>query len=169
MANHLKFIIVAVIVGFLGFMAYSITLKYLEKEAVRDRLSTIPSFQLERLTGIAFTESDLAEGPVVLDYFNSTCELCRGKSKVIKRRIEEFMDIQLVFVSSEEKIAIEKFSEESGLNVYPNVVFLHDSDMGFSKTFGVVAIPVTFVYNRDRELVGEFKGAVKIESILEAL
>lgn len=169
MVNHIKVVIVAFIFGFLGFMGYSIALKYLEKESIRERISTIPSFRLERLAGDVFTENELAEGPVVLDYFNSTCDFCRAKSKAIKLRIEEFRGIQLVFVSSEEKVIIEKFSEENGLNKYPNVVFLHDSNMAFSKAFGVTTIPATFIYSRDRKLIKEFKGAVKIESILEVL
>lgn len=169
MRDHIKVVIVAVILSFLVYMAYSITLKYLEKETLRNRLSTMPSFRLERLTGGAFTESDLAESPVVISYFNSTCEFCRAKSKAMKLRMEEFKGIQLLFVSIEDKIVIEEFSEEHGLHEYPNVVFLQDSNMEFSKTFGITTIPVTFIYNKDRQLMGEFKGAVKIESMLEAL
>src|SRR5690554_2451477 len=169
MRDHIKVVIVAVVLSFLLYMAYFITLKYLEKETLRNRLSTIPSFRLERLTGGAFTEIDMAESLVVINYFNSTCEFCRAKSKALKLRMEEFKGIQLVFVSSEDKIVIGKFSEEHGLHEYPNVIFLQDSNMEFSKTFGITTIPVTFIYNKDRQLIGQFKGAVKIESMLEAL
>ena len=169
MRVHIKVVTAAVILSFLVYMAYSITLKYLENETLQNRISTIPSFRLERLTGGTFTEEDLAEGSIILNYFNTTCEFCRAKLKALKSRMEEFEGVQLVFVSSEEKIAIKEFSGEREFQERPNVIFLQDPNLEFSKTFGVVAIPVTFIYNKDRQLIKEFKGAVKIESMLEAL
>src|SRR5690554_6801360 len=100
-----KILIVSVVFGFLGYMAYAVTVKYMEKESLRKRISTIPSFRFERLGDGMFTDADLsANSPLILLYFNSSCEFCRAEARGIKINSEKLGDIQLVFVSTEEKI-----------------------------------------------------------------
>lgn len=165
-----KLLIVAGVIGFLGCMVMAITLKYKESEAQRKRISTLPSFKLERLEYGFFTDDDLtANRPLILLYFNSTCEFCRAEAREIKNRIESFKEIQLVFVSTEEKIDIKKFAEEYRLCENANVVFLKDTNMEFSRIFGIKSVPVTYIYNQHRQLMREFKGAVKVASMIEAL
>lgn len=165
-----KILIVAGVIGFLGYMVIAITLKYAEGEAHRKRISTLPSFKLERLGNGFFTDADLtANRPLILLYFNSTCEFCRAEAREIKNKIESFKEIQLVFVSTEEKIDIKNFAEENGLCENANVVFLQDTNMEFSRIFDVKSVPVTYLYNQHRQLMGEFKGAVNVASMVEAL
>lgn len=170
MKQYIRISIVLVILAFLGYMAYAINRKLLEKEALRERISTIPSFRFERLEDGFFTENDLAENKsLVFLYFNSTCDFCRLEAKAIQGRIEEFDAVQLVFVSIEEKVDIKNFAEEHDLYENTNVVFLQDSRMEFSRIFGVNSVPATFFYNKNGKLVNQFNGAVRADSMLEAL
>ncbi len=162
-----KMLIVSVVCGFLGYMAYAVTVKYMEKESLRDRISTIPSFHFDRLEDGVFTERDLAANrPLVLIYFNSSCEFCRIEAREIKDKIGKFDAIQLVFVSTEEKTEIQNFAEEHGLTGH--ALFLQDANMEFSKIFGVNTVPAAYLYDKDRQLIKEFRGAVGIDSMLEA-
>src|SRR5690554_4042868 len=164
-----KILIVSVVSGFLGYMAYAVTVKYVEKESLRERISTIPSFCIERLQDGVFTEGDLAANrPLILMYFSSSCEFCRIEARQTKEKLGRFNAIQLVFVSTEEKADIENFAEVHGLSGHPNVVFLQDANMEFSKIFGTNTVPAAYLYDKDRRLIKEFRGAVGIESMLEA-
>src|SRR5690606_35979325 len=119
--KNTKRIIVSVVLGFLGYMAYAVTSKYMEKESVRKRISTIPAFRFERLGDGVFTDEDLtANRPLILLYFNSSCEFCRAEAREIKNNLEKLRAIQMVFVSTEEKIDIRKFAEEHGLSGHAN-------------------------------------------------
>src|SRR5690554_2811314 len=170
MKHPAKILIITVILGFLVYMALAIIQKLSEKEELRERISEIPSFRLERLSNGFFTEKELPiSQPVIFLLINSTCDFCRLEAKAIKDRIAEFKDVQLVFVSTEEKIDIENFAKEYGLYESDNVVFLQDPSMEFSGVFGISTVPATFVYNQDGELVRQFNGAVKVDLMLEAL
>jgi len=165
-----KILIVAVVIGFLGYMAYAINLKYSEGKELRNRISTLPPFRFERIGEGFFTEDDLdANTPLILFYFNSSCTFCRSEANEIRNKLGRFSGFQLVFVSTEDKILIKKFSEEFGLNGKGNDIFLRDSDLEFSRIFGVITVPATYIYNTERQLIKEFKGAVKIASLLEAI
>ena len=168
--KHVKILIVSVVLGFLGYMTYAISVKYVEKESLRTRVSTMPDFRFERLGDGTFTDGDLvANRPLILIYFNSACEYCRMEARRIKEKLGTFNAFQLVFVSTEEKAEIENFAEVHGLSGHPNVVFLQDANMEFSKIFGINTVPAAYLYDKDRRLIKEFRGAVGIDSMLEAL
>jgi thioredoxin-related protein len=102
MKGKIRILIMVVILAFLGYMAYAIIFNLKGKETLRERISTIPPFRFDRLKNGFFTEKDLAENKyLIFLYFNSTCEFCQLEAKAIRKRIEEFKGIQLIFISTE--------------------------------------------------------------------
>lgn len=170
MRNHIKTYLIISVLGFLGYMAFAISGKRTEKEALRMRIATVPSFRLERVEGGFFTEEQLSQHkPFILVYFNSGCDLCKLEAKSIGSRLGEFDNAQLAFVSTEEKVDIRDFAQEYGLSGSCNVVFLQDPNLEFSKIFGINTVPATFIYSKKGKLVNQFSGPVKVDFILEAL
>ncbi|WP_435264297.1 peroxiredoxin family protein [Tenacibaculum sp. nBUS_03] len=116
-----------------------------------------------------FTKDSLASKSTVFVYFNSDCDYCQSEATKIQQRIADFKHMQLIFVSFERKEGIKKFAKEYKLDNQENVIFLEDVKGEFSKLFDVNSIPYIVVYDVNQGLLKKFKGATKVDAILELI
>src|SRR5690606_24317551 len=130
----------------------------------------LPPFSFVDLNGNEFSNIDLKKSyPVTFIYFNSECEYCQEKAKEIHSRKSEFVGTQLIFVSAEQKEAIQYFAQTYNLSGKPNIHFVRDVNNNFQNDFDANQVPFIDIYNQDNKLVKTFKGVVKIEKIINAL
>ena len=83
--------------------------------------------------------------------------------------MSDFEGMQLLFVSFEEKMAIQQFAKEYQLINKENILFLEDRKGAFSELFDVNSIPYMVIYDENKKLLKKFKGATKVDKILEVL
>ena len=112
---------------------------------------------------------NLKQLSTVFIYFNSECESCSLETIKLKKRLTDFENKEIIFISYENKDSILKFARKHQLYNKENIRFLEDKKGVFSQFFNIETIPYIFVYDREKQLKGKFKGITKIDKILEAL
>ena len=169
MKRKIKIIFISIIAFFVGFIGYKINNKLSHKKEVAERIQHIPNFSFQGLNGVTFTKKNLPNKPIIFVYFNSDCEYCQSEATKIQQRLTDFKDTHLVFVSFEEKEGIQKFATTYKLDNQENITFLEDKKGQFSHIFDVNSIPYIVVYNKNKQFIQKFKGATKVDNILEVL
>lgn len=159
---------VSLLVGWIYFQNQA---KTKAKSQLKAGLQNLPEFEFAAIPGMSKFDNGLLalDKPLLLVYFNSECEHCQYEVQEICRNADGFQNKQVVLVSSEDEEAIHKFSEEYELSAYPFIKVAKTEAEQFYKTFGTTSTPSVFIYNKDRKLVKDFKGEVKIETLLKYL
>ena len=88
---------------------------------------------------------------------------------MIKENIDKFKNIQILFVSFEDKTTIQQFATKHKLLDYDNVSFLCDSKATFAITFDVKSLPCLVLYDKNQQLVEKIKGQIKAEVLIKKL
>ena len=115
-----------------------------ELELLRKKLSNtkIPPFQLERiLTKGMYTNQDIAAKITVIEFWATWCPACVGIHPRLSTFAKENPEIRVLAVSNEKRNVIEPYITK----INPNFIPLRDSNIEFSKHFGVSAIPMILV------------------------
>lgn len=169
MKRKIKIISISIIAFCIGFLSYKIKSKFNHKKEVAERIQKIPDFSFYQLNGEVFTERNLPNKPIIFVYFNSNCEYCQSEATKIQQRIADFKQTQLIFISFEEADSIKQFAAKYKLDDQENIIFLEDRKGQFSYIFDVNSIPYIVVYDTNQKFLQKFKGATKIDNILEVL
>lgn len=169
MKRKIKLLLGVFLLSTLGFLGYKIVSKLNHKKEVAIRIKTIPNFSFQTMKGEIFTQDNLAKKPTVFVYFNSECEYCQSEAIKIQERLSDFKEIQLIFISFEEKETIKQFAKEYQLINQENVLFLEDRKGEFSELFDVNSIPYMVIYDANKKLLKKFKGTTKVDKILDVL
>jgi peroxiredoxin len=170
MTKSIKAIILLIIFTFLGYLVYSVIAKIEHKSKVAKTLQTIPNFSFKTLQNTDYTNANLKpHTSTVFIYFNSECDFCQHEAQSISEHIEQFKNVHLLFVSTEDIETIEAFAETYNLLTQQNITFLHDSTYTFSNRFDANSIPYILIYNKNQELVKKHKGQLNPDTILKAL
>lgn len=170
MKKILKIIVPILVVSLLMYLGYSIITKMQHKDEVAKTLQTIPGFSFKTLENNTFTNKDLKPNTAtVFIYFNSECDFCQHEAQSISDNLEQFKDMQLLFVSTEDIETIKAFAKTYNLINLQNITFLYDSTHTFSNRFDANSIPFILIYNKTQDLVKKHKGQLKPEAILKAL
>jgi len=166
MRKKIKIIIIVLILGVFGVLIFSMLSKVKEKSTIEARIKTIPTFTLKTLQEANFKKHHLKPGKtIVFLYFNSECDFCQYEAESISNHIDEFNEIQLVFISIEPIEKIKEFSEKYNLHKHINIIFLQDVDGSFSEKFNVTSIPLA--YDKHQNLIKTHKGQLNAKGILK--
>ncbi|WP_445748593.1 TlpA family protein disulfide reductase [Polaribacter sp.] len=169
MRKNIKITIGIILLSLVIFLGYSIVNKLKQKKTVATRIQQIPSFSFFTLTGKEFTNAQLPKKTIVFVYFNSDCDYCQSEAAKIEEHLNDFNNTQWVFVSFENAIKIENFSKTYKLNNRENVLFLEDKKAIFATIFNANTFPFIVVYDSDRKLLKQFKGATSKKVLLEII
>lgn len=166
MKKSIKIIIILLTLMVLGYLGYKVITKMQYKNEVANTLQTIPNFSFKTLQNIDFTNADLKlNKPTIFIYFNSECGFCQHEAQSISENIEQFNNIQLLFVSTEDIETIKTFAKTYNLLNEPQITFLNDNTRTFSGRFDANTIPYILIYNKTQALVKKHKGQLKAEAI----
>ena len=151
-------------------MAYKIYAKIDKKQQIAENIRQIPAFYFYTLQDSVFTNADLQQDKATLIInFHPECEHCQYEAEIIGKRINDFTNYQLVWVSYADTQQIKTFAQSYKLSDYKNITFLHDKDMVFDDIFGKSGIPASFIYDKNGKLRKQFKGEAKVEALLKYL
>ncbi len=127
-----------------------------------------PGFTLGLLDGSELTLADLRGQIVVLNFWASWCSPCRREAPALQNVWETYKDQGVVFVGvtyQDAKDASLAFISEYGIT-YPNGV---DEKGRISRDYGVVAVPETYIIDREGRLTWFQIGEVREEALVEVL
>ncbi len=170
MKKKLKIILAVFIICIIGFLGFKIGSQLKQKKEVAERIQYIPDFSFKTLKAKTFSKKDIEnDKPKLFIYFNSDCDFCHSEANQIQNNLEKLKDIQLIFVSFESADSIKVFAEKYQLLNKENIILLEDEKMLFSQLFNAKSIPYMLLYSKSNQLIKKFKGATKIEHVLNAL
>lgn len=101
--------------------------------------------------------------------FHPECEHCQYEAKSINKRQKELQNTNIVFFTSASDSLTNVFSHTYGLDTIKNVQVISDKNDEMHQLFDVKTIPSIFIYNKDGQLVKQYKGETKIDAILKAI
>lgn len=170
MKKIIKIVLFIILLLIVSYMLAIIVKKVKQKNALTEQIQSIPEFSfINVLNQNKYTNDSIAkEQACLIVYFNSECEHCQSEAEQISKQIYEIEDFQVLMISYESQETILAFREKHNL-LSPAITFLQDSESQFDEIFGRSPIPTSFIYNKKRDLVKQFKGEVKSETLLKYL
>jgi thiol-disulfide isomerase/thioredoxin len=161
--------VIIVFFGLLSFIVIGIFQKIREKDAIEEKISTLPHFSLPGLNGTIFSTSEIKQGPVLLVRFHPECEHCRYELNEIFRSglIDKGVIVLLISAAPENDVAA--FLAQFDTGKYDNVVSMTDTSLVLADIFSKNVIPSNYIYNKELKLVKALYGEYKIETILKYL
>jgi len=170
MKKIIKTVFLITFSGILLFLGSQIVSKIKHKNEITQNIKSIPKFSYHDINGVVFNNKNLKETTsTIFIYFNTECNFCDEEAKMIKENINQFKNVQFVFVSSEKPEVIKKFAQQHQLLAYDTVYFLCDSNNTFAATFDVNALPCLVLYDKNNTLIEKIKGQTKVETLIKKI
>ena len=117
-----------------------------------------------------FTKKDLdKKTAVLLMMFNPKCEHCQHETEELIKHIDKFRGIQIVMTTSMLFDSMMAFREKYKLAQYKNIVVAQDASFFLFSFYLNRSLPFLAFYNRKKELISVFEGALPMESVLKEL
>jgi peroxiredoxin len=143
-----KIVLLFIVIGMLGMLGL-FAWKYREKSEniaqIKEQIQFVPNIWLKNFDEELFSISDFAFGrPLLIIYFNSTCEMCKIELNALNERIAEFGQINILLASFHEKGELGGFANEYPFVSEPNTKLALDEEMHLSTYLGVKSVPSVF-------------------------
>ena len=144
--------------------------KIKQTERIEEKIQTIPQFSFQEILGDNFNSSYInSDKSCLIIYFHPECDYCQYEAEQIVLNMDQFSNHQIIMISSASRDSIEKFVNSYHLLEFDNISILIDTLDGFHNIFGHNPFPTSFIYNKERKLVKQFKGEVTTEALLKYL
>lgn len=125
-----------------------------------------PDFTLESLDGEKITLSELANQPIVINFWATWCDPCKEEMPLFEAVYSENSGIVVLGINYNEPAnIIRRFVEERGIT-FP---ILLDADGKLAERFQVFGFPTTYFIDRDGILRGIYVGQLNEQLILSYL
>lgn len=169
MKQHLKALIVVLVIAVLGVWAFNTfyasklkegptsyaSLESMEKEGV-------PNFSMKDLSGQTFDLKSYEGKIVILNFWASWCAPCIEEVPSLIKLVNEFKgDVQLIAVSGDSsrediEVFMKSFPELKGAHI--KIVW--DEDRSLMKQFQVARLPESLVLNKEHKLAKKLVGFI---------
>lgn len=141
-----------------------------QKTIIENKIQTIPEFIFCDLLGEEFNSSCINKNnSYLIIYFHPECDHCHYEAEQIGLNNDLFYNFQIIMISTASRESVKDFANNYHLLEFDNITVLIDTLDVFHNTFGPNPFPTSFIYNKDRELVKQFKGEVSTEALLKYL
>lgn len=130
---------------------------------------TAPDFIAPTPDGDAFKLSNLTAEYIILDFWASWCTPCRAENPRLVRLYEEFHNRGLDIVSvamDNSRDLWRKAIQKDGIGAWHHVSNLMYWEEPIAKDYGVLAIPKTFILNRDFEILATDLRGKELETFI---
>lgn len=130
----------------------------------------LPDFNILLANNTSLNTRDIPAGkPIILFYMSPYCPYCNKQTKDILGEMEEFSDVQFLFVTSYQLEEMEKFKKEFNLSKYPNITSGVDTASFIHNYFPAEGVPYTAVYNKNKKLNKTFLGPLTVRQLANVL
>jgi thioredoxin-related protein len=114
-------------------------------------------------------EMSTREENMILIFFQPDCDHCQHEAEDLEKRMSEFKDYNLYFISSHPMDIIQQFAVDYKLVKYPNIYLGRTSVESVLNNYGPVDAPSIFIYTKAGKLIKSFKGQTPVDDIVNAL
>lgn len=107
--------------------------------------------------------------PVVLLFFNTTCDHCQSFAREMLKKQEQIKEFDLFLASSESLSLIKKFRNEYSLFELKNLVIGKDVFSAGIRTFHFESYPFCAIYNKQHKFIRSFEREFTIEEVISGI
>jgi thioredoxin-related protein len=134
------------------------------------RFPTFPPVKLLLPDSTYFTKEDLGKkSAIMLMLFSPQCEHCQHETEELVKRIEQFKKVQIIMATTMHFDSMMAFREKYGLARFRNITITHDHQFFLPVFFNIRNLPFFAFYNRKKELISVFEGAISLDKALEII
>lgn len=162
------FFILFVLVGMTGFyLWYNASPLQVTKAPLRAEVTQLPA-ELPFLALTPFVYPPTNQKSIIF-YFHPECDHCGFEADDIQKRLADFQDTQLIWISPADSATIRQFAKQYQLDQAPNIHWMSDTANVFPKMFNPDLLPSSWVFDRNGSLLKHFNGQTKLETLLKYL
>jgi hypothetical protein len=115
-----------------------------------------------------FTKDDLAKKKaVMIMLFSPDCEHCQHKTEEIIKHIDAFEKVQILMSTTLPFDKMVEFYNKYDLKRFDNIIMGKDINYLLPTFYDIRNLPFLAFYNKKKELISVFEGALAIEKIIE--
>jgi peroxiredoxin len=150
-------------------VAYTLYANYTKDKQSRVAVGQkAPDFVLTDMEGIKHHLTDYKGQGVFLNFWGTWCKPCETEMPDINNQFHQFKDdgVQVLAVNvGESKLAVEQFAKKHKLD-FPIVI---DKDGQVQAAYSIDPLPVTFLIDKNGEIVKYYTGQMSEETIKELM
>ncbi len=167
--NGKSIIKTSILIGLAAIIAYALYNNFLDIKNSGNVVASgdqAPDFQLTTLEGETVKLSDYKGQGVFLNFWASYCPPCKEEMPYMQSHYEVFKDKGVVILAiniGEPKHVVESFVSENGFT-FP---ILLDPNQEVVNSYGVVAIPVSFLIDENGKVVDRITASLTESQIAE--
>ncbi len=170
MKRIFTYIILIVSLILIGYLFYKIYSGIIDKNKIVRNREKLPDFCFYTLDEEKLCPGKISNAkPTVIMFFNSECYHCIYEIGSIIRNAGSFNNTNILLVSDQPVKILRRFSEKHNLCKYPQIKILHADYEHITSFLGTIAIPETFIYCKDNNLLKVFRGEVSAVAILQVI
>jgi len=155
----------------IGFIALILVLilglllnKYLKMKRYKHQILNISALTLKNYTlkGTTYYNKGTINCIII---FNSNCNLCMDEIEDIVDNIDSFKNVNFYLVSNQTEKELIDYNTDSEFLGLKNFTILQDKNGDILKYFSYPLIPSTFIYNKNKKLIGYKNGFISFFDI----
>jgi len=129
----------------------------------------LPEFAIQLLDSVSYLHSkDIPEGKkLIVFYYSPTCPYCRAQMRDMTNNMEKFKDEQLYILTDADLSSIKKFVSYFDLQNYKNVTIGRDTGIVILREYGLINVPFTACFDKNKNLKVAYSGRTNSNSLLE--
>lgn len=171
--NNNKNIIIIIIIILFCLLVGSISFLLFCKQNKEENMimnAKYPESELLNMQGekVKLCERDYNH-PMFMLYFNSGCEYCESIIDDLLKNSKKFNNIQLIFISFEDKNDIKSYFKYHDLHKFKYCEVYSDVRMDLAKELNITAPPTYFIFDNNNNLIKSSKGVINANGILNII
>jgi thiol-disulfide isomerase/thioredoxin len=135
------------------------------------RFPTVPPFKILLTDSSTYlTKDDLEKKKsVMIMLFSPDCDHCNHETEDIIKNIAAFKKVQIVMATMLPFNKMIDFYNKHDLKRFDNIIVGKDVSFFFPVFYNVHNLPFLAFYNKKKELISVFSGALPVEKVIEEL
>ena len=158
---------------FLFILVGSLQSSYAQSDSLKApylRFPTFPPVKLLLPDSTYFTKESLdKKSNIMLMLFSPQCEHCQHETEQLVRQIDRFKKIEIIMATFMPFDSMMAFREKYGLAKFKNITVAHDYQYFLPAFYNIHNLPYFAFYNRKKELISAFEGAIPLDKALQEL
>lgn len=130
----------------------------------------IAPFQLTAYNGQVFTKNDLPKGkPTLVFLFSVECDHCAHMTEDILKNIDKFKKANILMVTPFKLERMKAWYDQYKIGNYPNIIMAAEPTRQIAYYYDLHNFPGVYIYDRKGQLVANYEGTVKLDTVLKHL
>ena len=168
MKNIIINILIALLIGGIGFFAIDMFIQSQEKAEKWNKIAILNSMELEALDGKQVHFDSVSAKKRLIMKFSTGCKHCNEEVEELKKLREELASYELVMMSYNDLKSMRQFVKRHNLGADSMFTFYHDNSTE-TAFFENTILPALYIYEENASLVFFHEGKMKAEDLKDAL